>query len=177
MSALQRVRTGFGALLYGCGLVAGIITFLVMCLVVANALSRFILNAPIAGTLEITESALPLLIFLSLALTQYEGGHIHVVLVTQHFGKRSQNVATFLAMVLGAIFFAWCAYAAFGFAMKSFAMNEQEWGSIRFPIWPVKFVILFGLALLAIQFALDALAVAFGLELADTDLEAVELDR
>ena len=175
MSTVDLVRRRIGGLLYACGLTAGIITFLVMCLVVANAVLRYFLNAPISGAFEITESALPLLIFLSLALTQYEGGHIHVVLVTQNFSPRWQCIAKFAAMVLGALFFAWCAYAAWGFAMKSLAMNEQEWGTVRFPIYPVKFVIFFGLALLTLQFVLDAIAVAIGLPLVDRNSETVEM--
>lgn len=174
MRSVERVRRAFGSFLYGCGVVAGAITFLMMCLVLANALLRFAFNAPIAGTLELTECALPLLIFLSLALTQYEGGHIHVVLATQHFSARWQRAVQFLAMVLGALFFAWCTYAAWGFAMKSLAMNEQEWGAIRFPLYPVKFAILFGLALLTIQFVLDALAVMVGIMPRHGDVEVFE---
>lgn len=174
MKSVDRVRRIFGGFLYGCGVIAGVITFMMMCLVLANALLRFAFNAPIAGTLEITECALPLLIFLSLALTQYEGGHIHVVLVTQHFSAFWQRAAQLLAMLLGGAFFAWCSYAAWGFAIKSLAMNEQEWGAIRFPLYPVKFAIFFGLGLLTIQFMLDAIAIVAGLKPGQGNVEALE---
>lgn len=169
MTLLAAARRRFGALLHACGLAAGAVTFLMMVLVVANALLRFLFNRPISGTLEITESALPLLVFLSLALTQYRGGHIRVVLVVRRLSPGARRAATCAAMVLGALFFAWCAWATGGLAMKSLAMNEQEWGSIRFPIYPVKLVVSGGLALLAVQFALDAAAAALDPGFADDE--------
>lgn len=174
MNALLSLRRGYGALLGLCGLVAGFVTFAVMLLVVANALMRFGFNAPIAGTLELTEAALPLLIFLSMALTQYEGGHIKVVLLTQRLGPGARRALTVLAMLLGAALFAWAAYAGWNMVARSFAINELERGSIRFPIWPVKFVVFLGLAMLSVQFLLDALTAAFGAPLPQAHAEEVE---
>ena len=174
MPALLRIRQTFAGLLHACGLVAGVLTFLVMILVVANALLRFGFNAPIAGTLELTESALPIIIFFSLALTQYEGGHIKVVLLTQRLPVPLARAAKVLAMALGFALFAWAAWAAWGMAMKSLAIGEMERGSIRFPLWPIKFAVFVGLALLAIQFLLDAVHAALGGSLADADAELVE---
>lgn len=161
-SALARGRAAYGRLLRACAVVSGLLTFAMMVLVVANALSRFFLNAPIVGTLEITESTLCVLIFLSVGFTQYEGGHIHVTLVLQRMSAGARHALALLAAVLGLAFFAWSAWSAWGFAMKSLAMNEQEWGAIRFPLYPVKFVIFAGLLLLAGQFVLDALWVIAG---------------
>jgi len=144
------------------GIVAGCVTFFMMALIVANTLLRFFLNAPIAGTLEITESLLTMLIFLSVGLTQFEGGHIHVVLLTDRLPSALQRASRILATLLGAVFFAWSSYAAWGFAMKSLAMDEHEWGAISFPLYPVKFVVFAGLMLLTIQFLIDTLGALSG---------------
>ena len=152
----DRLWSAYGRLLYALGLLAGITTFAMMLLVVANAVSRFLLNTPVTGAFEITQSMLPILILLSLALTQFRDGHIRVVLVTRRLSPFWRRLVLSLAALLGAGFFAWCAYAAWGLALQSYAMNEQEWGSVRFPIWPVKFVVCLGLALLALQFVFSA---------------------
>lgn len=162
MSSYALLRRRYGALLYACGMIAGLVTFLMMLLVVANALLRFGINMPIAGTLEITESMLTTLIFLSLALTQYEGGHIHVVLVTKQLPVSLQRFTRLIAMGLGLMFFAWCTYAAWGFALKSWMIDEHEWGSIQYPLYPVKFVVFIGLLLLTIQFFLDMISALLG---------------
>ncbi|MBP1853418.1 TRAP transporter small permease subunit [Rhizobium halophytocola] len=173
MSYLLRFRALYGRLLFACGVAAGITTFLMMVLVVANVAGRYLFNAPIDGTLELTESMLTVLITLSFALTQYEGGHIQVVLLTKNFSPLWRQVASTLAMLLGFIFFAWCTYAVFQFAMKSYAFDEHEWGSIQFPLYPVKMVCAFGVLLITIQFAIDTVLTAAGVDLPGHDIDGV----
>jgi TRAP-type C4-dicarboxylate transport system permease small subunit len=158
MSAFERLYRGYGHLLRGFGVVASIATFVMMVLVVANVGGRYLLNAPLTGTLEFTESLLVLIIFLSLALTQYDGGHIRVTLATRRLPKPWARALTVICMLCGAAFFAWCAYAAWKFAYQSWSFDEQEWGTVVFPLWPVKFIVFLGILLLAVQFLLDAIA-------------------
>lgn len=162
MSPLLRIRAVFGRLLYACGLISGLTVFAMMLLVVANVFGRFVFNTPIDGTLELTESMLTVLIFLALGLTQYEGGHIHVVLLLKHFSAFWHRLAVTAAMALGSVFFAWSSWASWKFAMKSLAMDEHEWGSIQFPLYPVKMVLFAGLVLLTIQFIIDTILCAGG---------------
>ncbi len=158
MNAFQRVYRVYGRLLRGFGLISAVATFVMMVLVVANVLGRYLFNKPLTGTLEFTESLLVLIIFLSLALTQYDGGHIRVTLITRKLPPAWARIFTVISMLCGAGFFLWCAYAAWIFAVESFSFGEQEWGEVVFPLWPMKFVVFFGIALLAIQFLLDAVA-------------------
>ncbi|MCT4370059.1 TRAP transporter small permease subunit [Yangia mangrovi] len=174
MQTLETLRRRYGAFLSLCGTVAGVLIFAVMLLVVANVVMRYAFNQPVAGTLELTESALPLIIFLSLAMTQMHGGHIKVVLLTQRLPVGLARAAKVLAMLAGCVLFAWAAYAGWVMAAKSFAIGELERGAIRFPIWPIKFAICFGLALLAIQYLLDGIWVALGGTLDDDSDEVME---
>lgn len=148
---------GYGALLYGLGLIAALATAIMMFLVVCNALARYLFNAPINGAFEITESLLTVVVFLSLALTLYGDGHIRVILLTQRFSPRVQRIVRIFTLLLGAVFFAWCSYGTWGFAMESYLTNEQEWGSIQFPLYPVKFLVFAGLVLLSVQYVLSAI--------------------
>jgi TRAP-type C4-dicarboxylate transport system permease small subunit len=158
MSAFQRLYRGYGRLLRGFGLISSLATFVMMVLVVANVIGRYLLNKPLTGTLEFTESLLVLIIFLSVALTQYDGGHIRVTLLTRRLPKAGARALTVAAMLAGAAFFSWCAYAAWRFAYQSWSFNEYEWGTVAFPLYPVKFVVFLGILLLAVQFLLDAIA-------------------
>ena len=158
MSVFQRLYRGYGRLLRGFGLISEVATFVMMLLVVANVIGRYLFNRPVTGTLEFTESLLVIVIFLSLALTQYDGGHIRVNLVTRRLPKRTARVLSVVAMLCGCVFFTWCAYAAWIYAVQSYSFGEQEWGEVVFPLWPMKFVVFFGIALLALQFLLDAIA-------------------
>lgn len=158
MSAFQRLYRGYGRLLRGFGAISAIATFIMMVLVVANIIGRYLFNKPLTGTLEFTESLLVIIIFLSVALTQYDGGHIRVNIVTRRLPQRVARILTIISMLCGCAFFTWCGYAAWIFAAQAYSFNEQEWGEVVFPLWPMKFVVFFGIALLAIQFLLDAIA-------------------
>ncbi len=158
MSTFQCLYRGYGRLLRGFGLISSAATFLTMLLVVANIIGRYLFNKPVTGTLEFTESLLVLTIFCSIALTQYDGGHIRVNLITRRLPDRASRILTVIAMLCGCAFFTWCSYAAWLFAAQSYSFGEQEWGEVVFPLWPMKFVVFFGIALLAIQFLLDAIA-------------------
>ena len=174
MEAILKARAAYGRVLSLCGLIAGVTLLAVMVLVVANALMRYLFNMPIAGTLELTEGALPIIVFLSLAMTQYEGGHIKVVLLTRRFPQNMQRAAVVFAMLAGAGLFAWATYAGWKLTAKSFAIGEIERGSIRYPLWPVKGAIAFGMALLTIQFLIDAALAALGGALPEADPEEIE---
>jgi TRAP-type C4-dicarboxylate transport system permease small subunit len=158
MSAFQRLYRAYGLLLRGLGLISAVATFVMMVLVVANVAGRYLLNQPLTGTLEFTESLLVIIIFLSVALTQYDGGHIRVTLLTRRLPKAWARRMTVFSMLCGAAFFTWCSYASWIYAAQSYSFNEHEWGEVVFPLWPMKFVVFFGIALLAFQFLLDAIA-------------------
>ena len=174
MNTMLRLRSTFGRLLAICGWIAGIVTFAIMMLTVANVVSRYGFNRPIAGALELTEGALPLIIFLSLALTQFHGGHIRVTLLTDRLPPMAARTATVLALLAGALLFAWAAWAGWISAQKSLAIGEMERGSIRFPVWPIKFAICFGMVLLTIQFVIDAICTVIGITLHAPDPETLE---
>lgn len=158
MSGFQRLRQAYGRLLHACGQVSAISIFVMLILVVANVLSRYLFNAPITGAFEITESLMVVIIMLGLALTQYHDGHIRVSIVTRHLPPAWARFFRISALLLGAAFFAWCAYASWKFALQSYSFKEREWGSITFPLYPFKFVVFLGVVLLTIQFALDTIA-------------------
>lgn len=173
MFAFERLYRAYGRLLRGFGLISEIATFVMMLLVVANVLGRYLFNMPLTGALEFTESLLVLIIFLSIGLTQYDGGHIRVSLITGRLPKAWQRVLTVIAMLSGGAFFTWCAYAAWVYAAQSYSFNEQEWGEVVFPLWPMKFVVFFGISMLAIQFFLDAIAETM-MQIAADDDRAME---
>ncbi len=158
MTRIQRLRLAYGRLLHALGLVSAISTFIMMVLVVGNVIGRYLLNAPITGAFEFTESLLVVIVMLGLALTQYHGGHIRVTMLTRRMPPAWERRAKICSLLISAVFFAWCAYATWKYAYQSYSFQEQEWGSITFPLYPFKFVVFLGVVLLAVQFALDAIS-------------------
>ena len=157
MTSFLRLYRAYGRMLHAFGLLAAVSTFVMMVLVVINVIGRYLFNTPVTGTLEITESLLVIIILMALALTQFHDGHIRVTILTRRMPPPLAYAAGIFALILGAAFFAWCSYASWNFAYQSYTVNEAEWGSITFPLYPIKFIVFFGIVLLAIQFVLDAI--------------------
>jgi len=175
VSRIQRVSLAYGGLLRAFGVVAAISTFVMMVLVVANVIGRYLFNKPITGAFEITESLLVVIIMLGLALTQYHDGHIRVTILTRRMPPWWARFAKICALIIGAVFFSWCAYASWEFAYQSYSFNEQEWGTITFPLYPFKFVVFLGVVLLTIQFVLDTISEITRLPSADRSAAVEDL--
>jgi len=168
-------RELMGRILYAASLVAGVITFVMMWLIDANALSRKIFNAPVPAGVELTQSLLTFAIMLPFGYVLFKREHVNTVFLTSNFPRRITRWLHFFWMSAGCIVFLAVTYGTFLFAVRSWGMNEQVWGAtIRFPLYPAKFAVSFGTMLIAIQFALDAaLSLLTG---DDGDLSAADPD-
>jgi TRAP-type C4-dicarboxylate transport system permease small subunit len=161
-----------------CAVVAGFLLFALMWLICVNAFSRKLLNAPVVGTLELTEAIMPFVILLPMAFTQFRRGHIRVTLLTRHIPFNTRHILHIAAFVIGGIFFCWVAWATAGFAMRAWNVGETAWGLIRIPLWPTKWVISIGAMLLAGQFFLDALKLGlYGTEEEESEMTAVAAEE
>lgn len=155
--SFDRLYQAYGRFVILLGMVAGAAAFAVMWLIDANALMRKLFNQPVQGALEITEAALVLIIFLSMAYTQRRRGHIRVTLLTRHLPLNVRHVLFVLILLVGSALTAWYAFAAYTYAVRSFNINEMEWGVITFVVWPIKSSIALGWGLFSLQFLLDAI--------------------
>ncbi|CAM5761930.1 TRAP transporter small permease subunit [Bosea minatitlanensis] len=168
-------RRLMGRILYAASLAAGVITFAMMWLIDANALSRKVFNAPVPAGVELTQSLLTFAIMLPFGYVLYRREHVNTIFLTSNFPRSVTRWLHAFWMSTGCIVFAAVTYGTFLFALRSYHMNEQVWGAtIRFPLYPAKFAVSLGTALIAIQFALDAvLSLVTG---DDGDLSAADPD-
>lgn len=157
MTAFERMCRGYASVLRVLGYISGGATFVMMFLIVANATSRKLFNHPLEGTHEMTESSMVLVVFLALAYTQMKGGHIRIALLTRYLPIRRQHLFFFFALTVAGLFFALASYGTLQWAIEAFSVGERTWGNVPYPVWPLKGLISIGLALLSIQFFLDAI--------------------
>jgi TRAP-type C4-dicarboxylate transport system permease small subunit len=157
----ERLYRAYVRLVTWFAILAGLITFALMWLIDANVFMRKFFNAPVQGSFELTEAGLVLIVFLSLAFTQARRGHIRVTLLSRHLPMHVQHRLYITVLFIGALFFAWCAVATIGNAIRSYNLDEQEWGVIQVSIWPVKSALALGTVLMCVQFLLDAIRHCF----------------
>ena len=72
--------------------VSGIVLILLMLLVAADVIGRYVFSSPITGAMEIDELMMVLLVFLALAYCTLEKGHISVELVISRLSGRNQAI-------------------------------------------------------------------------------------
>lgn len=170
------IRRAYGRFLHLAAIASGATVFIMMWIIDVNALSRKIFNAPVPGGVELTQSLLAVAIMLPFGYVLVKREHVNTVFLTSHFPKNVDRWLQFFWMMVGFLVFASITYGTFQFALRSYTMNEQVWGAtIRFPLFPAKFAVSFGAALLAIQFLFDALLALF--ESDDGDLSSSTPDQ
>jgi len=110
---------------------------------------------PVPGNLEITESTMVLIVFGALAFTQSQRGHIRVEIFYNERGPRAKAFMDAVTHLVAIAFFALVTWQGFDEALYSLEINEATMGSIRFPLFPARLLLVVGCALLLVQLGLD----------------------
>jgi len=140
---------------YTSGIVASICIFLMVCTIVPDSIGRFFFNKPLYGTLELNMLLMSAIVFLSLAWTQSQRGHVRVEILISKTSPNSQGILNIICWALGFIFFLAITIGGTAEAIHSVMIGENLWGVKKFPLWPGKILAAFGAALLCIQFLID----------------------
>ncbi|MBT5110152.1 MAG: TRAP transporter small permease [Rhodospirillaceae bacterium] len=110
---------------------------------------------PIHGALEITESTMVLIVFGGLAYAQIRRSHIRVELLYSHMPPRVRAAMDVFSDIAAMIFFGLLLWQAVNEAMFSWSIGEAADGLIQFPLYPARFILAAGTALLILQLVLD----------------------
>lgn len=121
----------------------------------ADAILRYAVNKPMTGTLEGVELLLVFAVFLSLAQTQAERGHIAVGIVTERLSGKPRAVVDAITSLLGLSLFSAVTWATGALALRSWQMGEYSAGLIAFPIYPSRFLVALGSLFLSLQLLLE----------------------
>ena len=140
---------------------AAAITFLLGFLVVADVGGRVLFNSPVKGTPEIVSMSIVIVCFLIGAQAVRSGSMISTDVVVHMFGKPGHDFAALLSGVLGTAFFGLIVWGSFEPALHSWTSSEFEGeGALRVPVWPARFVVMFGSALITLIYVGQAVSSA-----------------
>ena len=146
-------RLAVGMILLGS---VGLMLSMFIC--VADVTGTNFFGWPVDGTLEITESTMVLIVFGALAYTQEKRGHIRVELLHGYMSPRVKSFMDAVTHILAFLFFALLGWQSISELSYSWEMREATMGAIRFPLYPARFLLTAGTALLIAQLALDVFA-------------------
>jgi TRAP-type C4-dicarboxylate transport system permease small subunit len=122
---------------------------------VADVVGTEFLGRPVLGTLEFTESTMVLVVFGALAYAQERRAHIRVELLYSQVGPRGKSFMEAVTHIVAFIFFALVAWMGYVELEYSLEIKESTMGSVRFPLYPARILLLVGVALLLLRLAID----------------------
>ncbi len=155
---MQRFSTMLPRLALGMLLLGAVGMIISMFLGVADVVGTKFLGMPVPGTLEVTESTMVLIVFGALAYTQERRGHIRVELLYNHAGARGKSFMEAITHVLALVYFALLCWQGISELSYSWEIREATMGTVRFPLYPARFLLVVGTALLVVQLALDVIS-------------------
>ncbi|MEM1431342.1 MAG: TRAP transporter small permease [Pseudomonadota bacterium] len=125
-----------------------------MFLGVADIVGTQVLLIPVPGPRELTESTMVLIVFGALAYAQIRRQHIRVELVYFQVGPRARAAMDIVTDLCAIAFFALILWQGWLEAQYSLQIGEATSGLIRFPLWPARFTLVAGCALMILQLLL-----------------------
>ncbi len=132
----------------------GIIMFL-MFFSVSEIIGRYIFNAPIPGHVEIVELIMAGVVYLGIAHTEKEGGHVRMELfLTKVLKNRAYHVAEMITITLSFCVYLIILIFSFKSTVNAFQVGDTT-GYIYWPTWPSKMAIPIGSFFLCNRFILE----------------------
>lgn len=135
-------------------LIGGMGMLMSMFLGVADIVGTQVLLIPVPGPRELTESTMVLIVFGALAYAQIRRQHIRVELVYFQMGPRTRAAMDVFTDICAIAFFSLVLWQGWLEALYSLQIGEATTGLIRFPLWPARFTLVAGCALMILQLLL-----------------------
>lgn len=130
--------------------------FLMMVLVTANAVGRYLFDQPISGVYEATELFLMVMtIFLVTASLQREEGNINVDILSRRFPPIANTVRQFLTRVATLVIFTTITFLAFDRSIEAYVNDWWTTGVIPFPVYASWAIMVVGLGLFCVRLLLQ----------------------
>lgn len=126
-----------------------------MAIGVVDVTSSKLANRPVPGYYELTEVAMVLVIFWSLAYVQRKRKHITMTVATDRMPERARGVlgvVALLAMLFTIIVVTWSGWV---YAWSAWQAREYYPAALQFPVYPWKFALVLGGATLALKLITD----------------------
>lgn len=140
------------------GQVSGILICIMAWLLLFDVFMRFLFNAPVDWTLDITQLIQAALAFISMAYVLKVGGHVNMDAVVSNLSPLWERKLEIIGHAVVALVSGWMAILSWSFFTKSLAISEQAYG-IKIPMAPWKFLVPLGFGIMCLQ----ALAMALNL--------------
>ena len=139
------------------GYAAGAVAVLLTVLVAASVIARRVLNAPLLITEEVSGYMVAAVVFLGLAYTMKEEGHIRADILLRHVPPRARAVLEIVATVIALGFAGLLLAGSWRLVAEFYTQGSLSFRYLQTPLWIPGSVLIVGAALLALQLAAQLL--------------------
>ncbi len=129
-------------------ILAGVVLFGLMLLTAADVGSRYFLNAPLNGVVDLTRFSVLIMTFFGFAYCGFRGANVVIELLFNQLGPRVQTGLKRLANALGCLLFSVIAWRSVIQSVDVREFNETS-QLLTIPYWPFYVLLAFGAALFA----------------------------
>lgn len=149
--------------------------FVITAIIVVDVVGRGVFNAPLTGTVEIVSNVIVVIAFLQVSYAVQTGGMFHTRILLDRLPEAGQRILSALGELTGAAVFTLMIYASWEPMLHAWRIGEYYGGgSFRFPVYPVRSILIFCCALAAINYLLRAYLAVSGGEVETADAESME---
>lgn len=170
---MQRIIIGTSRVL---AIISALSVVVLMLAITLDVVVRTATRSSVPGMIELAESCLVIAVFFGIALAGVRGEHVAVTLVADRLGARMNRVFDLVVWGLSSVFLVWMVFATIERALDATEKGEERFGLIRWPLWPLRWVIVVGLIALLLVAVLNLVRTIAGREPvgAASELELVE---
>jgi TRAP-type C4-dicarboxylate transport system permease small subunit len=148
-------KDGFGRLLRLMALAGGWVLLLLMGYTVLDVMLRYGFNRPFSGSLEITEFAMSMIVFLGIAYCGWTGGHVAVDILERPLDDPRLRYIPVLLTFVSAVLFAMVAWLS---AVEALTSMHRISNMMRWPHYPFQLIVAFGAAMYAVVLLIQTFA-------------------
>jgi len=152
---INLISSLYRAVRYAAGIAASCCIFVMVCTIVPDSIGRFFFSKPLHGTLELNMLLMSAIVFLGLAWTQSQRGHVRVEVIISRTRPTIRNALNIICWAIAFVLFLAITIGGTEEAINSVRIGENLWGVKKFPVWPGKILAAFGSGLLCVQFLID----------------------
>jgi TRAP-type C4-dicarboxylate transport system permease small subunit len=151
MEALKTIRSIVEKFVRFVATIGMVFVLPLMLITTADVVGRGFFNKPIAGTFELSEYMLAVIILLGAAYTQQVKGHVAVDFLTSRFSNKNQALCQMLVLFLSLFIVTILVWQGFILGIEEKGVTDQ----LRIPRAPFKILVGIGGCLLWLQLLFD----------------------
>lgn len=144
-------RGPVSSLTAGLGVLSAVALVAIVVILCLDVFARNVLGQPLAGTVPYVEVLLVTFAIAALPVTQKNGGHIAMELITSKVAPRVGHWLGYVRTILVSGLLLWMVVGTLGVGLSSMESREVRVGLSHVPAWPVRLLIPVALVVLLLQ--------------------------